>query len=62
MNVDTMLLKKVMGNTQFFEAIILTCQSSSERSNNPLDKAIDSIKASQEEVKEKMIKGIKKET
>ena len=62
MNVDTMLLQKVMGKLNPFEAVILSCKSSSTRSSNPLDKAIEQIKQSQEKVKEDMIKGIQTET
>ena len=62
MNVDTMLIQKVMGRLAPFEAVILSCQESNERSSNPLDKAVESIKQSQNEMKEKMIKGVGVET
>jgi hypothetical protein len=62
MNVDTMLIQKVMGHLTPFEAVIMTCNVKTERSSNPLDKAIEIIKANQEESKDKMIKGVQKET
>jgi len=58
MNCDTMLIQKVMGKLNPFEAVILSCKSSASRSSNPLDKAIESIKISQEKIKDDMIKGI----
>ena len=45
MNVDTMLIQKVMGHLTPFEAVIMTCNVKIERSSNPLDKAIEIIKA-----------------
>lgn len=40
MNVDTMLLYKVMGKLTPFEDLSLTCDCSVPRSADPLDKAI----------------------
>lgn len=62
MNVDTMLIQKVMGKLTPFEAVSLTCNCTTERSANPLDKALEVIKANQEETKDKLIKGVQKET
>ena len=45
MNVDTMLLQKVMGNLNPFEAVSLTCDCSVSRSADPLDKAVEQIKS-----------------
>ena len=44
MNVDTMLIQKVLGFLSPFEAITLTCNCTVERSDDPLDKAVDEIK------------------
>jgi len=47
-----------MGKLSPFEAVTLTCNCTTERSSNPLDKAIETIKISQDETKDKMIKGV----
>ena len=49
MNVETMLIKKVLGLLSPFEAITLTCNCSVERSDDPLDKAINNIRNNQKE-------------
>ena len=46
MNVDTMLIQKVLGLLTPFESITLTCNCSLERSVDPLDKAIENLKSS----------------
>lgn len=62
MNVDTMLIQKVLGLLTPFEAVTLTCNCSLERSDDPLDKAIENIKANQEESKDKVVQSVQKET
>ena len=61
MNLDTMLIKKLLGLLNPFEAVTLTCNCSPERSADPLDKAIEHIKASQEENREKVVQSVQKE-
>lgn len=62
MNCDTMLIYKVLGKINPFEAIILTCNVTPERSDDPVDQAVDSIKAYQIENKDKIVQGVQKET
>jgi len=47
-----------MGRLVPFEAVSLTCDCSVERSADPLDKAIETIKGNQDETKDKLIKGV----
>jgi len=43
MNCDTMLILKVINQLNPFEAIILTCNVTQERSEDPIDKAVVEI-------------------
>jgi hypothetical protein len=62
LNVDAMLLYKVLGWLEPFEAVSLTCNCTLPRSSDPMDIAITKIKAGQDEIKNKLVAGVQKET
>lgn len=62
MNLDTMLILKVLGYLQPFEAVVISCNCTPERSEDPLDKAVDNVKAYSDEVRGKVVAGVQKES